>query len=1136
MFYSRMSHRTEANRRHPRPAHGAGRTLALADALERRVLLTGGPWYISPAGGGDGSSPTSTISLAQLPTYTRPGTSFTISGGDTVYFMGGTYRGTFSPKSGADGAPITYTAFGGHSVVFSGTEPLNTTWAFDSNTGNYSAPYSRSGELVEGEEQIFVDGQMLMRARFPDTTLDVSRPEKRAVGARVGTPSLGQDITITVPDLNGITDTARFENGGYIHIVPGGGRDTPGESGGSARRWWGETAQVINFEPSAGANPATITYRTNLQSVFRSDATNWAESLPTQGDRYYIFESQANLSNGEYFPQANATLYMKTPGGDSPAAHAIEVKTRKVGINLNGVSFVNLDRLNLFASTVTSNAFTSYVNLRNFRAEYVSHYWLVTGNGQHFNEDSGIQLNGGLMTVTNAEIAFSAGNGVTMDSVSASNSVTNSVIHDVDYAATDNAALFAHGSEHLIQSNTLYNSGRNLIQHSHAYGIRILNNEMFNPVSQTYDFGATYQHGGPDNNVDTGASEIAYNVVHDIVADGIQGASRTEAGGIFLDNFSSGFRVHHNVIYNVDAALKMNRPSRNNAVYNNTLDAWSNPLVGESVSSSGAPSGKPNTMAGTTFQNNIFRRSINEVTSFSDSALPADRPRMINNFPSSQDPLFEAGYHLSASSPAIDYGSAAASPNGVYGGEAYLGNAPDAGAYERGGTDFGYGSDVSRIEVRGTSGPDDIWVRRSTPTGSPVEMLQVLVNGIVKLSVPYNSITFVDAFGLDGNDYMHADANVLISVVFSGDNGDDNLQGGGGNDELYGYNNNDLLYGNGGNDWLVGGAGGDVIDGGASDPNGPNGGDVTDYRDHDNVNQVINVSVGNGANDGTPWNAVTGGDDSGTDGNVDADDDVTTTTEVVIGTIYNDTLTGDLGNNILFGMAGNDSISGMDGNDLLWGDDGGNTLSGNDNLNGGNGDDTLRGGQGDDNLNGSFGNDVLEGGTSPNDNDTVDYSTYLNGLGWGVTVTVGAGLNDGSNAGEWDDVQNTIETVIGTQYADYLIGRELKNTFYGRVGPDTLVGALGNDWLFGEDGADWIWGDNENDYTGGSYGGYGGSGGDDNCYGGDGPDNLIGGGGIDRLYAGAGNDVYWAQDGNADYVNKQSDDTWGSQDPNEILL
>jgi len=75
-------------------------------------------------------------------------------------------------------------------------------------------------------------------------------------------------------------------------------------------------------------------------------------------------------------------------------------------------------------------------------------------------------------------------------------------------------------------------------------------------------------------------TEIAYNWIHD--------AEKGLSLGIYLDNYSRDFIVHHNVVWSTaDDALRLNRPSDYNLIFNNTLygalgsrwGPWENPIT-----------------------------------------------------------------------------------------------------------------------------------------------------------------------------------------------------------------------------------------------------------------------------------------------------------------------------------------------------------------------------------------------------------------------------------------------------------------------------------------------------------------------------------------------------------------------------
>jgi Ca2+-binding RTX toxin-like protein len=120
---------------------------------------------------------------------------------------------------------------------------------------------------------------------------------------------------------------------------------------------------------------------------------------------------------------------------------------------------------------------------------------------------------------------------------------------------------------------------------------------------------------------------------------------------------------------------------------------------------------------------------------------------------------------------------------------------------------------------------------------------------------------------------------------------------------------------------------------------------------------------------------------------------------------------------------------------------------------------------GDDTLIGGAGADTLDGG------DGFDWTSYINASAGLYFNLVSPSLNTGEATG---DLLINIEGVIGSEFADTLIGG---------TAHDGLRGASGADSLFGGDGGDTLWGDA-------------------------GDDTLIGGAGSDLLFGGLGFD--WA--------------------------
>jgi RTX calcium-binding nonapeptide repeat (4 copies) len=141
------------------------------------------------------------------------------------------------------------------------------------------------------------------------------------------------------------------------------------------------------------------------------------------------------------------------------------------------------------------------------------------------------------------------------------------------------------------------------------------------------------------------------------------------------------------------------------------------------------------------------------------------------------------------------------------------------------------------------------------------------------------------------------------------------------------------------------------------------------------------------------------------------------------------------GDDIMCADAVGTTLNGGDGNDRLIGGAGPDLLSG------GNGNDTLLGGAGNDTLVGGAGADVLSGGPG---NDTVSYVDHIAA----VTATLDGHSSDGT-AGEKDQIDATVENLIGGGGNDVLTGNPGPNLLSGGSGNDRLDGLGGRDTLVG---------------------------------------------------------------------------------------
>jgi trimeric autotransporter adhesin len=236
-----------------------------------------------------------------------------------------------------------------------------------------------------------------------------------------------------------------------------------------------------------------------------------------------------------------------------------------------------------------------------------------------------------------------------------------------------------------------------------------------------------------------------------------------------------------------------------------------------------------------------------------------------------------------------------------------------------------------------------------------------------------------------------------------GTQGDDRLVGGPGHDYLDdGSGGNDTLLGGAGNDLLAGFMGADVLDGGEGDDR---------YYVLDNINgpghAASEVLIDSGGIDSIftdiSWTLAPGFENLGF---------------FLSAHLQGNTLTarGNAADNEIAGHDGNNIIIGLDGNDTLFGRAGDDVF-----------DMSFPAGL-------SYGNDVIDAGWGI---DTLDFSKATTG----VVVDLGAGMaSGGGTSGAGSAQLVNIENIIGTPYADRIVGAGQHSLLRGAAGNDTLTG------------------------------------------------------------------------------------------------
>jgi Ca2+-binding RTX toxin-like protein len=318
--------------------------------------------------------------------------------------------------------------------------------------------------------------------------------------------------------------------------------------------------------------------------------------------------------------------------------------------------------------------------------------------------------------------------------------------------------------------------------------------------------------------------------------------------------------------------------------------------------------------------------------------------------------------------------------------------------------------------------------------------------------------------GSVASDYLRTSS--AENVTFYGNGGNDTLLGGSGNDILAGGAGADRLSGGNGRDTAfygaaLGGVSVDLMAGTGTD--GEAAGDILESIENVIGSSFADTILGNGvSNDitggaGNDYVDAAAGDDivrggTGADtliggAGIDALDYTSSTEAVQVDLAAGTGLGGDAEGDVVSQF---EIVLGSGGSDVLSGD------AGNELLDGGEGDDLLYGREGNDDLIGGVGNDTLIGGLGADNldgGDGFDWASYADAAE-GVAVRLDLGKGTGGEA--LGDLYSGIEAVAGSASADTIIGDGNANHIRGGAGSDRLDGGSGNDILSGGDGDDVI--------------------------------------------------------------------------------
>jgi hypothetical protein len=287
-------------------------------------------------------------------------------------------------------------------------------------------------------------------------------------------------------------------------------------------------------------------------------------------------------------------VYLWAPSGSSPASSVVEVKSRDWAFDLSAVSYVEVAGFQVFGAAINMNG--DHCLVQGVQMRYPTHTRETEGYDTAFVAPINT-VGGSFNEWRDSVVAFSAGSGF---NVSGNNStLTNNTVHDASYTLVGQGIMVTHYGQSMdgveISHNTVTRTARDGLSIGGSSDlISTLTNSHFtyNHISQVMSLG---QDGGTIHTsfFDATSSEIAYNELSDIDV--------VFASGIYLDDGSRNFAIHHNYVHDSTSwGVTIKRP---NIVLNNTFLRTAR---GAATTSPDVLSGQLEDLSSATFANNVY--------------------------------------------------------------------------------------------------------------------------------------------------------------------------------------------------------------------------------------------------------------------------------------------------------------------------------------------------------------------------------------------------------------------------------------------------------------------------------------------------------------------------------------------------
>jgi hypothetical protein len=471
--------------------------------------------------------------------------------GDVCYIKAGVYRETLVPKSDQ----LTFRNFEDDYVLITGLDEVLGWTPYKGKI--WKAGFTRSIQKPFKASMVFVNGKRMNWARYPNEDGDMLNNNDMSQ-VNVGADTTSSSILGTVVFDNLPSPTKNSWEGAYFVGVAS-----------------------YNIGAWFTANKGLVQESNRNSLIVKDISWNWdngAKKGRFLGDGYgYLIGHMNALDTETEWHLQNDTLYFYPPEGTEMNSDLIEARSRMLGMDLSGRRHIAIEGLHFKAAGVKMEASEQcIIDACSFR--YASAFSAFHKNawGDYKNGDGGIFVSGNHNTVKNCYIGKTWGNGISM--WGDHNTLENSIVEHCNWQAERLANVSCPGDDNVIKGNTICYGAREGIELGNDRWIDKYAKRALIQYNHVHDLGLLCPDGGlfyvnhQGGNKPLANTEISYNIWHDYP----NADFPRPHGGIYLDNMSSGYTIHHNVIWNVISGIHLNDISPDNNthdvfIYHNTI-------------------------------------------------------------------------------------------------------------------------------------------------------------------------------------------------------------------------------------------------------------------------------------------------------------------------------------------------------------------------------------------------------------------------------------------------------------------------------------------------------------------------------------------------------------------------------------